>query len=287
MAILISATELAEQLSRADLHVLDVRWTVMNPDGRDAYLAGHIPGAVFVDLDTELSDHSVTGRGRHPLPSAAALQASARRWGINPGDTVVVYDDWSAQAASRAWWLLRAAGVPNVLLLDGGWSAWQRAELPTETGDIEPAPGTVTITDLGGLPVTDADGVAAAAGAPDQVVLDARAAARYRGDEEPLDPRAGHIPGAVSAPTAHNLTADGTFLPAADLRARFAGVGADDLPVTVYCGSGVTATHQIAALAIAGYDGTLFPGSWSEWSNDPRRPVATGPDPQTPGVSHR
>lgn len=278
MAILISATELAEQLPRPDLHVLDVRWTVLNPDGRDGYLAGHIPGAVFVDLDTELSDHSVTGRGRHPLPSAAALQDCARRWGLNPGDTVVVYDDWSAQAASRAWWLLRAAGMTNVLLLDGGWSAWQKAGLPTETGDVEPAPGTVTITDLNGLPVTDADGVAAAAGAPDHVLLDARAAARYRGDEEPLDPRAGHIPGAVSAPTAQNLTADGTFLPAADLQARFAGVGADDKPVTVYCGSGVTATHQIAALAIAGYDGTLFPGSWSEWSNDPQRPVATGPD---------
>ncbi|MET0901506.1 MAG: sulfurtransferase [Mycobacterium sp.] len=279
MAILISAAELAEQLSRPDLVVLDVRWTVAAPDGRDAYVAGHIPDAVFVDLDTELSDHSVTGRGRHPLPSAAALQESARRWGVNPGDTVVVYDDWNAQAASRAWWLLRAGGVVNVLILDGGWAAWRRAGLPTEAGDVEPTPGTVTITDLTGLPVTDADGVATDAAAPDHVVLDARAAARYRGDEEPLDPRAGHIPGAVSAPTAENLTAEGTFLPAADLQARFAAVGAADKPVSVYCGSGVTATHQIAALAIAGLDGTLFPGSWSEWSNDPARAVATGSDP--------
>ena len=280
MAILISVQELAEQLSRTDLVVLDVRWTVAAPDGRDAYLAGHIPGAVFVDLDTELSEHSVTGRGRHPLPSAAAVQDSARRWGVNPGDTVVVYDNWNAQAASRAWWLLRAGGVADVLILDGGLAAWQRAGLPTETGDIEPTPGTVTIADLDGLPVTDADGVAAEAAAPDHVVLDARAAARYRGDEEPLDPRAGHIPGAVSAPTADNLTAEGTFLPAAELRARFAAVGADDKPVSVYCGSGVTATHQIAALAIAGYDGTLFPGSWSEWSSDPQRPVETGPGGQ-------
>jgi thiosulfate/3-mercaptopyruvate sulfurtransferase len=279
MTILISATELAEQLSRTDLVVLDVRWTVAAPEGRPAYLAGHVPGAVFVDLDTELSDHSVTGRGRHPLPSAVAMQDAARRWGVNPGDTVVVYDDWSAQAASRAWWLLRAGGVADVLILDGGWSAWQRAGLPTETGDIVPTPGTVVVAALDRLPVTDADGVAADAAAPDHVVLDARAAARYRGDEEPLDPRAGHIPGAVSAPTTENLTDDGTFLPAAELRARFAAVGADAKPVSVYCGSGVTATHQIAALAIAGLDGTLFPGSWSEWSNDPARPVATGSDP--------
>jgi thiosulfate/3-mercaptopyruvate sulfurtransferase len=279
VTILISATDLAEQLSRQDLRVLDVRWTVMQPDGRPDYLAGHIPGAVFVDMDTELSDHSVTGRGRHPLPSAGALEQAARRWGINPGDTVVVYDDWNAQAAARAWWLLRAGGVPTVLLLDGGWAAWKRAGLTTATGDVEPEPGTVTISGLDALPTVDIDAVAAQAGGGDHVVLDARAGARYRGDEEPLDPRAGHIPGAVSAPTSENLSADGTFLPAAELRARFAAIGADALPVSVYCGSGVTATHQIAALAIAGYDATLFPGSWSEWSNDPARPVATGAEP--------
>ena len=279
MTVLISATELAEQRSRPDLRVLDVRWTVTAPDGRPDYLAGHIPGAVFVDMDTDLSDHSVTGRGRHPLPSAAALQGAARRWGVNPGDTVVVYDDWNAQAAARAWWLLRAGGVTEVLLLDGGLAAWRRAGLPTATGDVEPEPGTVTISALDALPTADADAVAARAAGDDHVVLDARAGARYRGDEEPLDPRAGHIPGAVSAPTSENLGADGTFLPAAELRARFAAVGAADKPVSVYCGSGVTATHQIAALAIAGYDAALFPGSWSEWSNDPDRPVATGAEP--------
>jgi thiosulfate/3-mercaptopyruvate sulfurtransferase len=144
---------------------------------------------------------------------------------------------------------------------------------------VQPEPGTVVITALDHLPTTDADGIAAGAGAPDQVVLDARAAARYRGDEEPLDPRAGHIPGAVSAPTSDNLAADGTFLPVEDLRARFAAVGADRSPVSVYCGSGITAAHQIAALAIAGYDAALFPGSWSEWSSDPERPAATGPEP--------
>ncbi|MBN7460528.1 sulfurtransferase, partial [Mycobacteroides abscessus subsp. abscessus] len=219
------------------------------------------------------------GRGRHPLPTPQALAASARRWGLNDGDAVVVYDDWNGQAAARAWWLLRAAGVSNVRILDGGWAAWQRSGGPVATGEVVPAAGDITITSLHGLAAVDADAVAAQAQSPDNLVFDARAAARYRGDEEPLDPRAGHIPGAVSAPTAENLTADGTFKPVAELRERFDKLGAGAAPVTVYCGSGVTATHQIAALAIAGYDAALYPGSWSEWSSDPQRPVATGPNP--------
>lgn len=281
MTVLITASELAQRLSNADrsTRILDVRWKVTDPDGRPAYLAGHIPTAVFVDLDTELSDHSITGRGRHPLPTAAALQRSARRWGLHDGDTVVIYDDWGGQAAARAWWLLRAGGVADVRLLDGGWAAWQRAGLAVDTAEPHPAPGTITIDRLDGLPTLDADDVAALAAGAHGVVLDARAAARYRGDEEPLDPRAGHIPGAQSAPTAANLAEDGTFLPAAQLRSRFGDLGADAKPVAVYCGSGVTATHQIAALAIAGIDAALFPGSWSEWSSDPDRPVATGADP--------
>ncbi|WP_025269202.1 sulfurtransferase [Mycobacteroides abscessus] len=277
MDVLISPSELADRLT--DFRLLDVRWTVMAPDGRAAYLAGHLPGAVFVDLDVDLADHSVTGRGRHPLPTPQALAASARRWGLNDGDAVVVYDDWNGQAAARAWWLLRAAGVSNVRILDGGWAAWQRSGGPVATGEVVPVVGDITITSLHGLAAVDADAVAAQAQSPDNLVFDARAAARYRGDEEPLDPRAGHIPGAVSAPTAENLTADGTFKPVAELRERFDKLGAGAAPVTVYCGSGVTATHQIAALAIAGYDAALYPGSWSEWSGDPQRPVATGPSP--------
>lgn len=277
MDVLISPSELADRLT--DVRLLDVRWTVMAPDGRPAYLAGHLPGAVFVDLDADLADHSATGRGRHPLPTPQALAASARRWGLNDGDAVVVYDDWNGQAAARAWWLLRAAGVSNVRILDGGWAAWQRSGGPVATGEVVPAAGDITITSLHGLAAVDADAVAARAQSPDNLVFDARAAARYRGDEEPLDPRAGHIPGAVSAPTAENLTADGTFKPVAELRDRFEKLGAGAAPVTVYCGSGVTATHQIAALAIAGYDAALYPGSWSEWSSDPQRPVATGPSP--------
>jgi thiosulfate/3-mercaptopyruvate sulfurtransferase len=275
--VLITAGELVQQLSACRL--LDVRWTVQQPEGRDDYLDGHIPGAVFVDLDSELSDHSVTGGGRHPLPTSAMLQAAARRWGVNDGDPVVIYDDWNGQAAARAWWLLRAAGVADVRILDGGWSAWRRVGLPVETGDVTPASGTVVIDTLGHLPVVDADTVARQAVSEHDAVLDARAGARYRGEEEPLDARAGHIPGAVSAPTADNLGPGGTFLPAAELRNRFAALGIGGETVTVYCGSGVTATHQIAALAIAGIDAALYPGSWSEWSSRPERPVATGPDP--------
>ena len=192
---------------------------------------------------------------------------------------MVIYDDWGSQAAARAWWLLRAAGIADVRLLDGGWAEWQRGGLPAEIVAAQPVPGTVEIESLDGLPTVDADGAAERASSPQYMLLDARAAARYRGDEERLDPRAGHSPGAVSAPTAANLADDSTFLSADDLRQRFAALGAGEVPVAVYCGSGVTATHQIAALAIAGYDAALYPGSWSEWSSTPGRPVATGPDP--------
>jgi thiosulfate/3-mercaptopyruvate sulfurtransferase len=275
--ILITTDELAQRLSDPRLRILDVRWTVMQPDGRAAFRDGHIPGAVFVDLDADLSDHSVTGRGRHPLPTAVALQASARTWGLNDGDAVVVYDDWNGQAAARAWWLLRAAGVADVRILDGAWPAWRQSGQPAETAERQPDPGTITIDHLDGLPVVDADFLAQRT--PGAVVFDARAAARYRGDEEPLDQKAGHIPGAVSAPTAENLTGAGTFRPSAELHARFAELGADTGTIAVYCGSGITATHQIAALAIAGYDAALYPGSWSEWSSTPGRAVATGSEP--------
>lgn len=288
MDVLISPDELALRLSRGlpgvcgtageRTRILDVRWTLSEPDGRAAFRAGHIPGAVYVDLDTELSDHTVSGRGRHPLPTPAALQGAARGWGLHPGDTVIVYDAWNNQAAARAWWLLRAAGLEEVRLLDGGWPAWKQAGLPVETGDPAPAAGTVCIDSLDHLPSADADTVAERAASAGHVVLDARAAARYRGDEEPLDPRAGHIPGALSAPTSDNLTGAGTFRSAEELRRRFTDL-AGATPVTVYCGSGVTATHQIAALAIAGIEAALYPGSWSEWSGDPARPAATGPDP--------
>ncbi|MCX4976936.1 sulfurtransferase [Streptomyces sp. NBC_00620] len=258
--------------------VLDVRWALGDPHGRDHFAAGHIPGAVYVDLDTELAAPPSPEGGRHPLPDLADLQTAARRWGVRDGQPVVVYDDLGNTAAARAWWLLRYAGVAEVTLLDGALGAWRSAGLPLESGaPADPSPGDVVLRP-DRLQTVDVDGAAdlAATG----LLLDARAAERYRGEVEPVDPRAGHIPGAVSAPTGENLAADGTFLPAEVLRKRFADKGADATSrIGVYCGSGVTAAHQIAALAIAGYEATLFPGSWSAWSADPARPAATGPLP--------
>ena len=284
MPILIQPDELAERLaaeragtSTGRTVVLDVRWTLAEPDGRDAYRAGHVPGAVYVDLDHELADHSVVGAGRHPLPSEAAFTAAMRRWGLRDGDTVVVADDVGNQSSARAWWLLRHAGVADVRMLDGALAAWRAAGHPLETGDVVPDPGDAT-AHFGHMPLIDIDG--AAAFSNDGVLLDARAAERYRGEVEPIDPRAGHIPGAVSAPSGDNLDADGRFLDPGALRERFAAVGVrPGEPVAAYCGSGVTAAHEVAALAIAGVDAALFPGSWSQWSNDAGRPIATGPEP--------
>nr|WP_085914268.1 sulfurtransferase [Pseudonocardia autotrophica] len=258
--------------------LLDVRWALGDPDGRAHHRAAHLPGAVYVDLDTELSRHTGDpADGRHPLPEPAALQSAARRWGIRADRPVVVYDASGGLAAARAWWLLRWGGHDDVRLLDGGLSAWQQAELPVESGDVPaPAPGDVVLPG-GLLPVLDADGAAELAGSG--LLLDARAGERYRGEVEPIDPRAGHVPGAVSAPTGDNLGPDGRFRPVAELRARFAALGARGRPVGVYCGSGVTAAHQVAALAAIGVPAALYPGSWSAWSNDPERPVATGVTP--------
>ncbi|MEV0222886.1 sulfurtransferase [Streptomyces sp. NPDC050704] len=257
--------------------VLDVRWALGDPHGRDHYTAAHVPGAVYVDLDRELAGPPSPEGGRHPLPDLADLQAAARSWGVRDGRPVVVYDDLGNTAAARAWWLLRWARVAEVTLLDGALGAWRAAGLPLESGPGAPEPGDVVLGP-GALPVTDTDGAAQLA--VTGLLLDARAGERYRGEQEPVDPRAGHIPGAVSAPTGENLAADGTFLPAEVLRKRFEDRGAGDATaIGVYCGSGVTAAHQIAALAIAGFDAALFPGSWSAWSADPARPAATGPLP--------
>lgn len=267
MTVLTPADQLPE-----DAVLLDVRWQLGRTDGREQYLAGHLPGAVFVDLETELAAHGAPAEGRHPLPSLQALQSAARRWGINPGSRVVVYDATGGLAAARAWWLLRWGGLTEVTILDGGLAGWT-GELAT--GDVVPTPGTVTLTG-GGMPVLTADEAAALPGRGG-VLLDARAAERYRGEVEPVDPKAGHVPGAVSAPTTDNLDG-GRFRTAAVLTERFAALGVrPGTTVGVYCGSGVTAAHEVAALAEAGIDAALWPGSWSEWSNDPSRPVATGP----------
>lgn len=277
-AILISVAELSG-LGSATL--LDVRWALGDPHGREHYLDGHIPGARFVDLDAELADAPSAAGGRHPLPAIDDLQAAARRWGVRGGCPVVCYDATGNLAAARAWWLLRWAGVDDVHLLDGGLRAWTDAELPLAQGEPEPVGEGDVVLSPGHLPTLSADEAADLAGSG--VLLDARAAERYRGETEPVDPRAGHIPGAVSAPTSDNLTAAGRFRPTGELAGRFAGLGADGRrPVGVYCGSGVTAAHEVAALAVAGIDAAMFPGSWSAWSADPDRPVATGALPGSP-----
>ncbi|OBK79047.1 sulfurtransferase [Mycobacterium sp. 1274761.0] len=265
--VLITARELAALLATADpVSVLDVRWQLTEPDGRAAYEQGHIPGAVYVSLEDELSDHTVKGRGRHPLPSGRAIEAAARRWGIRKGAPVVVYDDWNRAGSARAWWVLTAAGIANVRILDGGLAAWVEAGSALESGSTTPQAGDITVTyeDLyaGALPTLTADEAAAA-----QTLLDARAPERFRGEVEPIDPVAGHIPGARNVPSTALLADDGTFLAERDLGRLIGATG----EVGAYCGSGVTASVLIAAFATLGVDAALYPGSWSEWSADSTR----------------
>jgi thiosulfate/3-mercaptopyruvate sulfurtransferase len=278
VSVLISVAELLQAIESDDAPlVLDVRWSLAVPDGRPVYAAEHLPGAIYVDMNTELAAPASAAEGRHPLPTQGTFERAARAWGLNEGDSVVVYDDASGMAAARAWWLLRHSGVSDVRILDGGLGAWRVARLPLESGEIHPVPSDVELS-WGHMTVVDADGAAGVAG--EGVLLDARAGERYRGESEPIDPRAGHIPGAISAPTQDNLGNGGTFLATGALQSRFAALGVDgSRPVAVYCGSGVTAAHEIAALAEAGISAALYPGSWSQWSCDAERRVATGPEP--------
>lgn len=277
MSSLVTPRELAAALAAGEtVRVLDVRWRLDAPDGRPAYRAGHIPGAVYVDLEHDLAAHDAPAtEGRHPLPDVESLQEAARRWGVRDGETVVVYDDLGGMSAARAWWLLSHAGV-ETRVLDGALAAWIADGLPLEEGEAEVDAGDVRLA-YGSRRVLSID---EAARFPETgALLDARAGERYRGDVEPIDPRAGHIPGALSVPTAGNLDADGRFLSAVALRARFADAGVDlGGDVAVYCGSGVTAAHQVLALGELGVDAALFPGSWSAWANT-ERDAAVGPTP--------
>ncbi|MGW4467014.1 sulfurtransferase [Micromonospora sp. NPDC004704] len=271
------AGELAdpEPAATAAPTVLDVRWRLAGPPGRDDYVAGHLPGAVFVDLDADLCG-APGPDGRHPLPDPAALQRVLRAAGILTNHPVVVYDAGDGLAAARAWWTLRWAGHTRVRVLDGGYPAWVTAGHPVTTEVPTPAPGDVTVRP-GSLPVLDAEAAAALA-AGDGVLLDVRAAPRYRGDTEPIDPVAGHVPGAVNLPTTEHVDPDGRLRAAAALRTRFAEAGVEPgVRVGAYCGSGVTAAHTVFALHLAGHeDAGLYVGSWSHWLTDPDRPVATG-----------
>ncbi len=258
--------------------LLDIRWRLGGPPGIDSYRAGHLPRSVFVDLEADLA--AAPGpAGRHPLPETGRFEAAMRRAGVSDDGSVVVYDEADATAAARAWWLLCYFGHRDCRLLDGGFRAWTAAGGQVATGD-GPAPASGDFTARPGqMPVLDAD--AAAGLARTGALLDARARERYRGEKEPVDPVAGHIPGALSAPTTANIGTDGRFLPAAGLRARFAtlGAAAGAGMVGVYCGSGVTAAHEVLALELAGIPASLYVGSWSNWVADPARPVATGPEP--------
>lgn len=273
--MLISAAELARLVDAGGpVMILDVRWRLDEPDGRPAYLQGHIPGAVYVSLEDELSDHSVSGRGRHPLPSGRSVEAAARRWGVRAGVPIVVYDDWNRAGSARAWWVLTAAGIGDVRILDGGLEAWRSAGGSLVTGGVEPSPGDATVThdDLynGALPTLTAQQV------HDVDLLDARAPERFRGEVEPIDPVAGHIPGAKNLPSGAVLNEDGTFLTHDAIAQLLAARGVDDNNIGAYCGSGVTASVTVAALAAAGYQAALFPGSWSQWSSDSDNPIARG-----------
>ena len=278
--VLITVAELAERLSTGEPPViLDVRWRLDRPDGRDDYLAGHLPGAVYVSLEDDLSDHRRTGLGRHPLPSGTDLQVAARRWGLRDGHPVVVYDDWNRAWSCRAWWVLTAAGIADVRILDGGLSAWTVAGGELHGGPARPAAGTVSVVH-DDLYVGRRRTLTAQQIGDEQVavLLDARAPERFRGESESVDPVAGHIPGAQNTPITSVLATDGTFRTDAELGALFEQTAIDAATeVGVYCGSGITASVVLAALHVSGIHAALFPGSWSQWTAEPGRGVARGP----------
>jgi thiosulfate/3-mercaptopyruvate sulfurtransferase len=255
--------------------VLDVRYQTGVADGRPAYLAGHVPGAVYVDVDADLAAPPAgpgEPGGRHPLPETGDFEAAMRRAGVRDDRPVVVYDDWGGRAAARAWWLLRYHGHRDVRVLDGGWSAWLDAGGEVEEGQVTPEPGDFE-ADPGHLPVVETEDVLAV-----EVLIDARAHERYAGEHEPIDPVAGRVPGAVNVPTNDNLDSSGRFKDVDELRRTYAAVGAvAGADVAAYCGSGVTACHDILALAVVRVPAALWAGSWSDWVSDPARPVAGPP----------
>jgi len=273
---LVTAGQLAAELAGPGAPtVLDCRWTLAGGADRDGYGKGHLPGAVFVDLDRALAAPPGAG-GRHPLPAPEAFQAAMRRAGVRDDRPVVAYDQGEPGGAARAWWLLGWFGHPDARVLDGGLGAWVAAGLPVTTETADPDPGDFTACP-GGRSLLDAAGAARLAAAG--VLLDARAPARYQGLEEPVDPVAGHIPGARNAPMA-DLVGDHGLVPPASLRRLLDRHGArPGTPVGVYCGSGVVAAHLVLACEVAGIPASLYAGSWSDWVTDPSRPVATGREP--------
>jgi thiosulfate/3-mercaptopyruvate sulfurtransferase len=266
----VSPEWLAKHLNDHDLRIVDFRWTLAAGNGRDKFLGGHIPGAVFVALD----DVTGQGPGRHPLPARSRFEAAMREAGIDDDTRVIVYDDIGASVSSRLWFLLRWFGHQDQAVLDGGFKAWTG---PVETDVFPPLKGDFTAREPDRSRVVDFETVLQLRGVP---LLDSRLGERYRGETEPIDPKAGHIPGALCAPYPDNLDPDGRFLTPDRLRERFKQLGVKKgQGAVVYCGSGVNATHNLLAMALAGIDDVrLYEGSWSDWSGRDA-PVATGPNP--------
>ncbi len=276
---LVDVAWLAAHLGDRDLRVIDLRWYLSGRRGADEYARGHVPGAAFLDLETDLTAPS--GPGRHPIPSPAQFERAMRKAGVSKGTRVVAYDDAGGSVAARLWWLLTQHGHARAHVLDGGWDAWLAAGAPVSSEAPEVAEGTF----VAGAPaydVVDRHAVDHWRRRRGVVLLDARAAERYRGEVEPVDARPGHIPGARSAPWSDNLV-DGRFADPEALRRRYRELGVrEGRTVVCYCGSGVTACHDILALALAGFSGPnvrLYEGSWSDWARDPGRPAALGPTP--------
>lgn len=275
---LIGSAELAARLDEPDLRIADVRWVLGDPDkGRHDYEAGHIPGAIFVDLDRDLA--APTGAGRHPLPDPAVFAARLGELGFGSEDFIVACDDALGTIAARLWWMLDNLGHERVALLDGGLKAWRAAGLPVSTEVPSVAPRTMRLASAWSNVV---DREALIPMLPGITLIDARAAERYRGETEPVDPRAGHIPSAVNAPTRTTLDADGRLLDPEALAGVFGAVAPAETPVVVSCGSGVNACHTAFAMRLAGRpDPILYPGSFSDWSRTDL-PVATGPERGSP-----
>ena len=272
------------QQAPGSVRIVDLRWALSGPPALDKYRAGHIPGAVYVDMERDLSRHG--GPGRHPFPPPEHFARVLGRIGVGPTTPVVVYDDGTGSVAARMWFMLRVHGHDRAAVLDGGYAAWVKAGLPVtqEEPRVEPVDPPRLRIDTSRL--VDRARVAellSRRGEPragQALIMDARAPERYRGDTEPVDRRAGHIPGAVNAPFAGNLK-EGRFRAPEELRALYQGLGADRASeVVASCGSGVTACHTLLALELAGIPGgKLYVGSWSDWSSHPDAPLATGPDP--------
>jgi thiosulfate/3-mercaptopyruvate sulfurtransferase len=277
---LISAPDLSLHLDDPGWVIVDCRFSLDAAErGRRDYLASHIPGAVYAHMNRDLSGERIPGKtGRHPLPEIAVFTRTLSSWGIDAGIQVVAYDDSAGFMAVRLWWMLNWLGHPRVALLDGGWASWVRLGLPTRSGRESNAPKHFEPHEIPDAYVPT-DRVEQCANTPSYVILDARSAARFRGEVEPIDPVAGHIPGALSAPCEDNVSAEGTFPPPETLRARYEKL-VNSVPienVICYCGSGITAAHNLFALAYAGLGmGKLYAGSWSEWITDSARPIAVG-----------